>query len=110
VRSRSLAVELVSVERDGSVSTFDGVRVGLRPVTLAVVKESARSAELWVVNHVSDSISVVRVCFGARFLGQSHAPEQTQPHEGQSIAAAFRSVFAAGGRGRRGRIIGVLSR
>jgi hypothetical protein len=54
-------VELVSVERDGSLSACGGVRVGLRPVALAVVKESARSAELWVVNHVSDSISVVRV-------------------------------------------------
>jgi len=54
-------VELVAVDRDGSLSACGGVRVGLRPVALAVVKESARLAELWVVNHISDSISVVRV-------------------------------------------------
>jgi hypothetical protein len=54
-------VELVSVDRDGSLTTCGGVRVGLRPVALAVVKETRRAAELWVVNHLSDSISVVRV-------------------------------------------------
>lgn len=54
-------LELVSVDRGGALRRCGGVRVGLRPVALAVVKESAHSAELWVVNHVSDSVSVVRV-------------------------------------------------
>lgn len=54
-------VELVSRERDGSLRACGGVRVGLRPVALAVVREGRPSAELWVVNHLSDSISVVHV-------------------------------------------------
>ncbi|NNJ93122.1 MAG: hypothetical protein HKP57_00055 [Halobacteria archaeon] len=37
------------------------IKVGMRPVAVAVVKERRHKAELWVVNHLSDSISVVRV-------------------------------------------------
>jgi DNA-binding beta-propeller fold protein YncE len=43
------------VERCGAV------KVGLRPVAVAVVAESVARAELWVVNHVSDSVSVVEL-------------------------------------------------
>lgn len=37
------------------------VKVGLRPVAVASVRETRRTATLWVVNHVSDSISIVEV-------------------------------------------------
>jgi DNA-binding beta-propeller fold protein YncE len=50
-------------------SSCGRVKVGMRPVSVAVVAESRREARLWVVNHLSDSISVVRVdtasCSGA---------------------------------------------
>jgi hypothetical protein len=35
------------------------VRVGMRPVAAAVVSETSKDAVLWVVNHLSDSISIV---------------------------------------------------
>ncbi len=54
-------IELVRRAPDGALASCGGTRVGLRPVAVAVVKESAREAELWVVNHLSDSVSVVRV-------------------------------------------------
>lgn len=43
------------------VSVCGAVKVGLRPVAVASVRETWRTATLWVVNHVSDSISVVEV-------------------------------------------------
>jgi len=54
-------LELVTTEPDGSLRACGGVRVGLRPVALAVARQSREAAELWVVNHVSDSVSVVHV-------------------------------------------------
>ncbi len=45
----------------GGVQPCGAVKVGMRPVAVAVVSESASAAELWVVNHLSDSISVVEV-------------------------------------------------
>jgi DNA-binding beta-propeller fold protein YncE len=43
----------------GGVERCGAVKVGLRPVAVAVVAESVARAELWVVNHVSDNVSVV---------------------------------------------------
>jgi hypothetical protein len=37
------------------------VQVGMRPVAVAVIREGRHDAEVWVVNHLSDSISVVRL-------------------------------------------------
>jgi YVTN family beta-propeller protein len=37
------------------------VAVGLRPVAVAVIDEDGEHAELWVVNHLSDSVSVIHV-------------------------------------------------
>ena len=37
------------------------IKVGMRPVAVAVVRQSKHRAQLWVVNQLSDSISVVRV-------------------------------------------------
>jgi DNA-binding beta-propeller fold protein YncE len=62
-------LELVRIGRGGTLTPCGGTRVGLRPVAVAMVSETgprreragAASAELWVVNHVSDDISVVRV-------------------------------------------------
>lgn len=43
----------------GSAAPCGAVQVGLQPVAVAVVEETASSAELWVVNHLSDSVSVI---------------------------------------------------
>ncbi|HTV24175.1 MAG TPA: hypothetical protein VMG12_36030 [Polyangiaceae bacterium] len=43
------------------VRACGAVKVGMRPVAVAVVRDTGRFAELWVVNHLSDSISVVRI-------------------------------------------------
>jgi hypothetical protein len=37
------------------------VQVGMRPVALAVTSEDRHSAEIWVVNHLSDSVSIVEL-------------------------------------------------
>jgi DNA-binding beta-propeller fold protein YncE len=42
-----------------SASHCGAVQVGLQPVAVAVVGETRTRAELWVVNHLSDSVSVV---------------------------------------------------
>jgi hypothetical protein len=77
-------LELVRIGRDGMLEPCGGTRVGLRPVAVAVVSEGglrrvpaaggaaeagalgaglagAGPAELWVVNHLSDDVSVVHV-------------------------------------------------
>jgi len=43
------------------VRACGAVKVGMRPVAVAVVRDSRDLAELWVVNHLSDSVSVVHV-------------------------------------------------
>ncbi|MEY2931121.1 MAG: hypothetical protein RL033_1870 [Pseudomonadota bacterium] len=47
--------------RRGSLVQRGSVPVGLRPVAVAVIEETRSHAELWVVNHLSDSVSVVRL-------------------------------------------------
>jgi hypothetical protein len=42
-------------------SSCGKIKVGMRPVAVAVIAEARRSATLWVVNHLSDSISVVQL-------------------------------------------------
>lgn len=37
------------------------VKVGMRPVAVAVVEEKKSSAEIWVTNHLSDSVSIVQL-------------------------------------------------
>jgi hypothetical protein len=37
------------------------IHVGMRPVAVATVSETPASATLWVVNHLSDSVSIVQV-------------------------------------------------
>jgi hypothetical protein len=54
-------VELVRPVPGGELTRCGGARVGLRPVALAVVDDRSDRAELWVVNHLSDSISVLEV-------------------------------------------------
>lgn len=50
-------LEVFSINSDGSLDYLTSVPVGLEPVAVA-----ARSAdEVWVVNHLSDSVSVVRL-------------------------------------------------
>jgi len=44
-----------------SAEPCGAAQVGLSPVAVAVVDEGESSAELWVVNHLSDSVSVVTV-------------------------------------------------
>jgi DNA-binding beta-propeller fold protein YncE len=49
-------LEAFAINSDGSLAYLGSVPVGLEPVAVA-----ARSAdEVWVVNHLSDSVSVVR--------------------------------------------------
>jgi DNA-binding beta-propeller fold protein YncE len=43
------------------VQACGAVKVGMRPVAVALVRESRSDAELWVVNHLSDSVSIVQV-------------------------------------------------
>src|SRR6187397_1808374 len=43
------------------VRACGAVQVGMRPVAVAVVHQSSTEAELWVVNHLSDSLSIVHV-------------------------------------------------
>jgi DNA-binding beta-propeller fold protein YncE len=43
------------------VQTCGAIKVGMRPVAVALVRESRTDAELWVVNHLSDSVSIVHV-------------------------------------------------
>ncbi len=57
-------LELVRPGRRG-VRACGRVKVGMRPVAVAVIDESERDAELWVVNHLSDSVSRVRIDPGA---------------------------------------------
>lgn len=45
--------------RPGGIERCGSIKVGMRPVAVAAVREGSSSAELWVVNHLSDSISVV---------------------------------------------------
>jgi hypothetical protein len=51
-----------------AVRRCGAVKVGMRPVAAATLRESRNSAELWVVNHLSDSVNVVeldtRTCAG----------------------------------------------
>lgn len=42
-----------------SAAPCGAVQVGLQPVAVAVVDEGESNAELWVVNHLSDSVSVI---------------------------------------------------
>lgn len=53
-------LELVRATR-GGVRRCGRIHVGMRPVAVAAVRDRAREAELWVVNHLSDSVSRVRV-------------------------------------------------
>jgi DNA-binding beta-propeller fold protein YncE len=53
-------LELLKPSARGA-SSCGKIKVGMRPVAVAVIAEERRSAELWVVNHLSDSISVVHV-------------------------------------------------
>jgi len=43
------------------VQACGAVKVGMRPVAVALIRESSTDAELWVVNQLSDSISIVHV-------------------------------------------------
>src|SRR4051812_36057857 len=43
------------------VQACGAIKVGMRPVAVALVRESRTDAELWVVNHLSDSLSIVHV-------------------------------------------------
>jgi len=47
--------------RDQGVRRCGAVQVGMRPVAVAVIHEWRHDAEVWVVNHLSDSISVVEL-------------------------------------------------
>jgi DNA-binding beta-propeller fold protein YncE len=43
------------------VQACGAIKVGMRPVAVALLNESQKDAELWVVNHLSDSISIVHI-------------------------------------------------
>lgn len=56
-------VELFRSKRDG-LEHCGSIKVGMRPVALALIKGGTKhnsTAELWVINHLSDSINVVEV-------------------------------------------------
>ncbi|MEQ9462968.1 MAG: hypothetical protein RJQ10_04875 [Haliea sp.] len=50
-------LQLFDIADDGQLSPAGSVPVGLEPVAVA----AASSSEVWVVNHLSDSISIVRL-------------------------------------------------
>ncbi|MEC4090391.1 hypothetical protein [Pseudoalteromonas rubra] len=47
--------------KDGKLTQCGSIKVGMRPVSLALVSETRHSASLWVVNQLSDSINIVDV-------------------------------------------------
>jgi DNA-binding beta-propeller fold protein YncE len=50
------------LKREGNqLRRCGAVKVGMRPVAVAATVDESREAELWVSNHISDSVSVVRV-------------------------------------------------
>ncbi len=51
------SLDIFAVDQQGSLTPIDSVTVGLDPVAVALNS----SGEVWVVNHVSDSVSVVDV-------------------------------------------------
>lgn len=51
------SVEMFSIDENGIPSHEHSIKVGLEPVALAI----STSGDLWVVNHVSDSISIVDI-------------------------------------------------
>jgi len=53
-------LELLAPTANG-VKACGAVKVGMRPVAVAVVRQSRTDAELWVVNHLSDSLSIVHI-------------------------------------------------
>lgn len=50
------SVEIFHIKKDGNLKKIQEVRVGLEPVALAVRKNN----EIWVVNHLSDSVSIIK--------------------------------------------------
>jgi hypothetical protein len=99
-------LELVRIGRGGALTPCGGTRVGLRPVAVAVVAETgprreragAASAELWVVNHVSDDISVVRVDVErceAVLIDTLHVGDEPRDIVVAARKNAGRSVFVA---------------
>ncbi|HEY0987095.1 MAG TPA: hypothetical protein VGD80_08590, partial [Kofleriaceae bacterium] len=57
-------LEIFEPSRSG-VRSCARLKVGMRPVAVAVVREERAHATLWVVNHLSDSISVVELDLGS---------------------------------------------
>ncbi|MFP6582383.1 MAG: beta-propeller fold lactonase family protein, partial [Candidatus Hydrogenedentota bacterium] len=53
-------VELFSIDGSGSLTHSNSIKVGIDPVTA----RWRNNSELWVVNHISDSISIVDVAAG----------------------------------------------
>ncbi|MCF2855955.1 hypothetical protein L1286_00600 [Pseudoalteromonas sp. SMS1] len=51
-------LEIFSIGDNGIVTRLQSVHVGLEPVSVAVINEQA-----WVVNHLSDSVSIVDLSF-----------------------------------------------
>ena len=60
----SNTLEIYSINADDSLTLTGTVTVGVDPVAVAVRNEN----EVWVVNHVSDSVSVVRLDGSPRVL------------------------------------------
>ncbi|HVM97271.1 MAG TPA: hypothetical protein VMT89_12835, partial [Candidatus Acidoferrales bacterium] len=77
-------LEIFAVAADGSLSHSGSVTVGLEPVALAARSDS----EVWVVNHLSDSVSIVDVA-------------STPPHVVRTLLVGDEPrdiVFAGGGK------------
>src|SRR5436309_13769070 len=55
VNTPDALLEVFAVQPDGSLSPRASIPVGLEPVTVAARSDS----EAWVVNHLSDTISIV---------------------------------------------------
>ena len=60
-------LEVVEIAVDGSLKSLSSLLVGLEPVSVAI----RNSQEVWVVNHLSDSISVVDISTDTPFVKQT---------------------------------------
>ena len=81
-------LEIFTVESDGSLTFSSAVPVGLEPVSVGVRSES----EAWVVNHLSDSVSIVNLATGVvtRTLATADEPVDVAFAGGRGFVASSR--------------------
>lgn len=91
-------LELLRQNRKGKLRHCGQLKVGMRPVAVSIIRESAHEAELWITNHLSDSVSVVRVehrTCGAEIIDTLHVGDEPRDIVMAHTAAGESRVFVA---------------